>query len=217
MSAFLQSAYLVSAGRLEDLLPRGPAELAFAGRSNVGKSSAINALAGRRRLAFVSRTPGRTQTINFYALGESARLVDLPGYGYARAPRAQRASWEGLVRGYLRSRAARCAVVLVMDSRHAFTPQDEQLIAWLEAAPLLVLLTKADRLSRGARLGSLEQAKRRLGGAVAVRLFSSRTHEGVEDTRRFLEAWLRDWDPAAGIKDPRQRGYKPGAKRLNLD
>ena len=103
MTAFDHAAFLRAAGRVADLPPPGPPEIAFAGRSNVGKSSAINALLGRRGLARTSKTPGRTQTINFYALGEAARLVDLPGYGYARVPQSMRAQWRELVGGYLRS------------------------------------------------------------------------------------------------------------------
>src|SRR2546423_9862452 len=104
MTGFAQAVFLRAAGRIADLPPPGPPEVAFAGRSNVGKSSAINALAGRRRLAFTSKTPGRTQTINFYALGQGSMLVDLPGYGYARVSRELRSQWQALVGAYLRSR-----------------------------------------------------------------------------------------------------------------
>src|SRR5712691_8633279 len=106
MHTFSKAQFLRAAGRAAELLPPGPPEIAFAGRSNVGKSSAINALAGRRSLARTSKTPGRTQTINFYRLGEGARLVDLPGYGYARVPKSMRAQWAELVQSYLRERRA---------------------------------------------------------------------------------------------------------------
>src|SRR5436309_1297292 len=115
MHPFAQATFLRAVGRPAELLPAGVPELAFAGRSNVGKSSAINALCGRRALARTSKTPGRTQTINFYEIGEEARLVDLPGYGYARVSQAVRKEWRELVDAYLRDRTALALVVLVMD------------------------------------------------------------------------------------------------------
>jgi GTP-binding protein len=179
------------------MLPPGPPELAFAGRSNVGKSSAINALLGRKRLAFTSKTPGRTQTINFYALGEEdetqARLVDLPGYGYARVPQALRAQWGELVSAYLSARSSLVGVVVIMDARHPFTPLDRQLLEWLGDARQLVLLSKADKLSRA------EQSALRKKFSDAL-LFSSVTRQGVEECRDLLERWLQQ---AAEIKSPR--------------
>src|ERR671938_1758964 len=124
MSVFARAAFVCAVGRVADLPPGGPAEVAFAGRSNVGKSSAINALCGRRALARTSKTPGRTQTINFYALGEHARLADLPGYGYARVPQALRAHWRELVSAYLQSASRLVGVVVLMDARHPFTALD---------------------------------------------------------------------------------------------
>src|SRR5262245_36746667 len=128
MKAFSQAAFLRAAGRPAELPPPGAPEIAFAGRSNVGKSSALNALLGRRRLARTSKTPGRTQTINSYALGDEALLVDLPGYGYARVPQETRARWKELVSAYLRARPALVAVVVLLDARHPLTPLDRQLI-----------------------------------------------------------------------------------------
>src|SRR5688572_32325871 len=113
MKAFAHAAFLASSGSTADMPPAGPPEIAFAGRSNVGKSSAINALLGRKRLAFTSKTPGRTQTINFYALADAARLVDLPGYGYARAPQALREQWKELAGAYL-TRQTVAGVVVIM-------------------------------------------------------------------------------------------------------
>jgi GTP-binding protein len=180
-------------GRTAELPPPGPPEVAFAGRSNVGKSSAINALLGRKRLAFTSKTPGRTQTINFYDLAGAARLVDLPGYGFARVPQALRAQWQALVGGYLGSRATLAGVVVVMDARHPFTALDEQLLGYLGDTRRLVLLAKADKLARA------EQAalRKKFGDAI---LFSSATRQGVEQTRGLLERWL---EQAAEIKSPR--------------
>jgi len=189
---FSQAQFIAAVGRPEDLPAAGPPEVAFAGRSNVGKSSAINALAGRRRLAFTSKTPGRTQTINFYDLG-AARLVDLPGYGYARVPQAVRAQWQQLVGAYLRSRRPLAGIVVVMDARHPLTPLDRQLLEWLGDARRLLLFSKADKLSRA------EQAT--LGKQFSdALLFSSVTRQGVEECRDLLESWLQQ---AAGIKNPR--------------
>ncbi len=190
MSVFAHAAFLRAAGRGSDLPPPGPPEIAFAGRSNVGKSRAINALAGRRALARTSKTPGRTQTINFYALGDAARLVDLPGYGYARVPRALRMQWRELVGAYLGAAKTLVGVVLLMDSRHPLTSLDEQLIDWLGEARLLVLLTKADKLSRSAQQQVLAQVSQRLR-RHQVTLFSSVTRQGVDECRDLLGEWLR--------------------------
>ena len=189
MRAFTQAVFLRAAGRIAELPPPGPPEVAFAGRSNVGKSSAINALTGRRALARTSKTPGRTQTINFYALGDDARLADLPGYGYARVPQALRAHWRELVGAYLQSANHLAGVVVVMDARHPFTPLDEQLIDWLGDIPSFVLLTKADKLSRSAQATLVAEAARRLGRDRAT-LFSSITRQGVDECRDRVERWL---------------------------
>ena len=199
MPVFAHASFVCAAGRVADLPPPGPPEIAFAGRSNVGKSSAINALVGRKALARTSKTPGRTQTINFYALGEAARLVDLPGYGFARVPQTLRGQWRGLVSAYLASRPALAAVVLVMDARHPLTPLDQQLVAWLGQHRLLALLTKADKLSRRAQHALLTDMRARMSGSE-VTLFSSITRQGVEECRDLLEQWLQQ---AAEIKSPR--------------
>jgi GTP-binding protein len=168
------------------------------GRSNVGKSSAINALAGRKRLAFTSKTPGRTQTINFYALGETARLADLPGYGYAKVPQTVRRQWQELIGAYLKSRSSLTAVVMIMDARHPLTPLDAQLLDWLGEVRILVLLSKADKLPRAEQAATLKNI--RAATKNEVRLFSSVTRQGVEECRDLLESWL---EQAAGIKSPR--------------
>jgi GTP-binding protein len=199
MSVFAHAAFLRAAGRGSDLPPPGPPEIAFAGRSNVGKSSAINALTGRRALARTSKTPGRTQTINFYALADAARLVDLPGYGYARVPQALRMQWRELVGAYLSSAKTMVGVVLLMDSRHPLTSLDEQLIDWLGEVRLLVLLTKADKLSRSAQQQVLARVSQRLR-RHQVTLFSSVTRQGVDECRDLLGEWLQQ---AAKIKSPR--------------
>lgn len=202
MKAFSQASFLASSGSAADLPAAGPPEIAFAGRSNVGKSSAINALLGRKRLAFTSKTPGRTQTINFFALGESARFVDLPGYGFARVPKALRAQWEALVGGYIGSRDTLLGVVVVMDARHPLTPLDLQLLEFLRSVRVLVLLSKADKLGRAEQAAVRKKVSAAVRGEV--RLFSSLTCQGVEECRDLLARWLSAAAPqAAEIKNPR--------------
>lgn len=203
MKAFSQAQFLASSAGPADMPPPGPPELAFVGRSNVGKSSAINALTGRKRLAFTSKTPGRTQTINFFELGAGARLVDLPGYGYAKVPQAVRAGWRTLVGSYVRSRATLAGVVLVMDARHPLTELDLQLIEFLGDVRLLALLSKADKLSRAEQATTLANVSAAL--QAEVRLFSSLTRQGVDECRDLLERWLDSATPRqiAGIKNPR--------------
>jgi len=196
LPAFLHARFLTSAAKPQDFPPAAGPELAFAGRSNVGKSSAINALAGRKRLAFFSKTPGRTQTINFYDLGDRARLADLPGYGYASVPKLLRAGWDALIGGYLAGRRSLAAVVVLMDARHPLTPSDRQFLEWLRPvqASRLVLLSKSDKLTRIERAKTLAAARAALDAAAMtseVMLFSSKSGEGVEETRGLLEQWLR--------------------------
>jgi len=201
MKTFSQAVFLAAAGRPADLPPPGPPELAFAGRSNVGKSSAINALLGRKRLAYTSKTPGRTQTINFYELAGGARLVDFPGYGFARVPRPLRAQWEQLVGDYLAADRALVGVVVVMDARHPLTPLDRQLLGWLGDTRVLLLLTKADKLSRAqlaTTLKTVSSSSRR-----ETMLFSSVTQQGVEECRSLLEQWLA---AGGGNKKPPAKG-----------
>jgi GTP-binding protein len=199
MTVFSQAAFLRAAARAADFPPPGPPEIAFAGRSNVGKSSAINAITGRKALARTSKTPGRTQTINFFTLGEDARLVDLPGYGYARVPQAMRDAWRALVADYLAS-ASVVAVVVVMDARHPLTPLDQQLLGWLGDVPRLLLLSKADKLSRHEQAKLLAGVRSR---DSATLLFSSVTKQGVEEARDLLEQWLQ---AGRGNKKPPVKG-----------
>src|SRR5690349_12260462 len=206
MQPFSSAQFVSSVAELRQLPPGDRPELAFAGRSNVGKSSAINALTGRKRLARISKTPGRTQTLNLYSLGETARLVDLPGYGYARVPQALRARWEALVGGYLHTRASLIAVVVVMDARHPLTALDARLLEWLGPVRVLLLLSKCDKLSRREQAASLEETRTRVAGRVGetkVQLFSSLTRQGVDECRDLLELWLQQ---VAGIKMPPVKG-----------
>jgi len=192
--AFSNVVFFKSVASLQEL-PESDGEIAFAGRSNAGKSSALNALTGRRRLAFVSKTPGRTQLINFYRVGERSFLTDLPGYGYARVPAAARADWETLLGGYLKTRDALRGLALVMDARHPLTDLDRRMLAWFAPTgkPVHVLLTKADKLSRSAALQTLAAVRRELaahGPATTAQLFSSLKHTGIEDAEGVLAAWL---------------------------
>ena len=200
LSAFLQARFLTSAATPQDFPPESGPEVAFAGRSNVGKSSAINALAGRKRLAFFSKTPGRTQTINFFDLGELARLADLPGYGYATAPRALRAGWDALIGGYLTERRSLTAVVVLTDARHPLTANDRHFMEWLRpvGARRLVLLSKSDKLTHAERVKTLASTRAALDKAAMtseIMLFSSKSGEGVEQARGLLEAWLQNKKP----------------------
>jgi len=190
MKALSQAVFWRSAARPADLPPPGAPEIALAGRSNVGKSSALNALTGRKALARVSKTPGRTQTINFFTLGEAGLLVDLPGYGYARVPLTMRARWGELVGSYVRSRESLVGVVVLVDARHPLMPLDRQLIAWLgDERRKLILLTKADKLSRTEQRKVLHEVRADLP-RDEVRLFSSVSGHGVEECRDLLEHWL---------------------------
>ena len=167
------------------------AEIAFAGRSNAGKSSAINTLTGRRRLAYVSKTPGRTQLINFFSLDGRAFLVDLPGYGYAGVPGEVRQHWGTLVGDYIATRESLAGVVVVMDARHPLMPLDRQLIGWLRDAgrPVHVLLTKADKLSKQAARATLDRVRRELAALwpqSTAQLFSSLKGEGIQEAAATL-------------------------------
>ncbi len=209
MKMFLRAAFVASAGTPDQFPPEGLPEVAILGRSNVGKSSALNALTGRKRLAFASKAPGRTQTVNFYALGGTGRLVDLPGYGYARVPEAVRAGWDRLVGGYLSGRRSLVGVVVLMDARRPLTPQDQRLIEWMRplAVERLYLLTKSDKLSRPAGSEALRNASKVLAAkAEEVLLFSSASGAGVEDARERLAQWLHAAEAAAGNKRPPVKG-----------
>jgi GTP-binding protein len=198
MKALSQAEFWRAAGRPADLPPPGAPEIALAGRSNVGKSSALNALTGRRALARVSKTPGRTQTINFFTLGEAGLLVDLPGYGYARVPQALRAQWGELVGSYVRSRECLVGVVVLIDARRPLMPLDRQLLGWLgDARQKLVLLTKADKLPRAEQKKTLQAVRAQLP-RDEVRLFSSVSKQGLDESRDLLERWL-----AAGRENKR--------------
>lgn len=195
MPIFRNARFEISIAKPGDLpKPFGP-EVAFAGRSNAGKSSAINTLAGHTRLAFVSKTPGRTQLINYFRLNCGAALVDLPGYGYAQVPEQIRRQWQGLLEGYLRGRPNLIGLILIMDSRHPLTALDRQMLDWYAPSgrPVHVLLTKSDKLSRGEAQSTLLQVRRELSGwgpQVTAQLFSSLKKSGIEEAEGMVSAWL---------------------------
>lgn len=195
MLDFRRAQFLTSAHNRAQWPPDAGLEAAFAGRSNSGKSSALNAIADQRQLARVSKTPGRTQLINFFALDERCRLVDLPGYGYAKVTAAVRADWERMVGGYLQSRRSLRGLMLVMDIRQPLTELDLELLVWCRGAglPVHILLSKADKLNRGPGLTALRQVEAAVaatGGAVSVQLFSALKRDGVEAARAILSGWL---------------------------
>ncbi|HSW83668.1 MAG TPA: ribosome biogenesis GTP-binding protein YihA/YsxC [Usitatibacter sp.] len=203
--ALSKAAYTLSVHDPSKLPAPGAAEIAFAGRSNAGKSSAINTLTGRKRLAYVSKTPGRTQLINFFSLDGRAFLVDLPGYGYSGVPAEVREHWELLVGEYIANRESLAVVVVVMDARHPLTPLDRQLLSWLREAgrPAHVLLTKADKLSKQAGRVTLDRVRRELAHLVpqsTAQLFSSLKGDGVDEAAGTLArlAAAKNKAPAKG-------------------
>lgn len=194
MNPFQQLSFAVSVARLADL-PPSVREVAVGGRSNAGKSSLLNALAQRRRIAYVSKTPGRTREINFFRCGDGRFIVDLPGYGYARVPLAVREAWGELVSGYLRARPSLAGVVLLMDVRHPLTPLDWQLLDFLQQSgkPVHAVLTKADKLSRqqaSRTLAAAREALDREAPQVSLQLFSSVTRQGADELVERLAHWL---------------------------
>jgi GTP-binding protein len=194
---YRRAQFLTSAARLRDCPPDNGWEVAFAGRSNAGKSSAINSLTAQSGLARTSKTPGRTQLLNFFALSDEQRLVDLPGYGFARVPKAVKDAWTRELERYLSERQSLRGLVLLIDCRHPLKPWDRQMLAWAEAAamPVHILLTKADKLKRGpakATLMQVERECRQWTQGVSVQLFSALQHTGHKELIRVLDAWLTD-------------------------
>jgi GTP-binding protein len=168
-------------------------EVAFAGRSNVGKSSVLNAVTGNHRLARTSKTPGRTQQLNFFTVGAGLRLVDLPGYGYARVPGKIKLHWAKVMQAYFETRKSLAGLMLIMDIRHLLKPYDEQMLVWCINAdlPVHVLLNKADKLSRGASIKALQTLKTRYKDCkFSAQLFSAQDGTGVEEARDKLDEWL---------------------------
>ena len=216
MPLFQQAVFLTTVANLRDLPQDSVREVAFAGRSNAGKSSTINTLAGRVRLAYVSKTPGRTQHLNYFTLADGKYFVDLPGYGYAKAPEAIRSQWEGLIGPYLNKRDQ---LVVIMDIRRPMTDLDLRLIDWFRPTgrPIHILLSKADKLSRQEQTKALKSVKAEVatwGDAdlYSVQLFSSLKKTGVEEAEGVLAGWLEIEIKAKENKGPPDKGG-PGAKK----
>ena len=196
MSIFQKTTFYTSVNHLQNLPPAVGVEVAFAGRSNAGKSSAINTLTNRGRLAFVSKTPGRTQLINFFQLEHGLFLVDLPGYGYAKVPITIRKHWEHLLSTYLQTRKVLYGLVLIMDARHPLTPLDIQMLDWFAVTgkPVHILLTKVDKLKRQQANNTMREVSAYLEKSYplsSVQLFSSMTARGVEEAKAVLANWFR--------------------------
>ena len=189
-----QAVYLSGHPRVEVCPPDRGVEVAFAGRSNVGKSSLINALCERRSLARTGAAPGRTRLLHFFAIDDTCRLVDLPGYGFARASKAERAGWQRMVEGYLQSRRSLARLMLLMDVRHPLRDSDQQLLEWCSSAnlPVHVLLNKADKLSRSKAQRVLTELRGELRreGEPPISLVSARTGLGLEAVRDALRTYL---------------------------
>jgi GTP-binding protein len=194
-SVYHQAKFMLSASQLSEAPEDQGKEVAFAGRSNAGKSSAINTLTRQNGLARISKTPGRTQLLNFFEIDEQRKFVDLPGYGYAKVPLAVKKKWHKMMETYLHKRDALCGIVLVMDVRHPLTDFDMQMIEWSEYTqlPLHILLTKADKLNFGAAKNTLFKVQKELSdvdATVTLQLFSSLKKTGIDDVHQVLDQWF---------------------------
>lgn len=204
MTQFAEVRFIKSAHKPGDFPAEAGREVAFAGRSNAGKSSAINSITGRRGLARTSKTPGRTQLINFFGLDDHRRIVDLPGYGFARVPAEVRDHWRSLMQDYFRDRKSLAGVVLIVDIRRGLGEFDRQMLDWAMSSgcPVHILLTKSDKLKRGGVAKVVLETEQALAkdyaanatASLSLQAFSSLKHDGIEDARDILRDWL---SPAA--------------------
>jgi GTP-binding protein len=193
MSTYPSAKFVTSAAEAHQLAADTGREIAFAGRSNAGKSSAINAITERAGLARVSRTPGRTQLINFFELAPDKRLVDLPGYGFAKVPEQVRARWLALMEHYFEVRESLAGLILIVDSRRGLGAQDTAMLEWARARarPAHVLLSKSDKLNRRDTLAVLRDTSAACSeAAITVQLFSAHQRTGLEEARAVVERWL---------------------------
>ena len=193
---YSNSVFLVSVPQIGLAPPDEGFEVAFAGRSNAGKSSAINAITARKALARTSKTPGRTQQLIFFEVDAQRRIVDLPGYGYAKVPAAVQRKWQMAMEAYFSRRRSLMGIFLLMDIRHPMTEFDQQMIRWCDARklPVHIALTKADKLKRGAAKNALLGTKKRLHEAsvpVSIQLFSATQKTGVDQAHEVLDRWLQ--------------------------
>jgi GTP-binding protein len=193
MSLFPHIKFLLGAAQPKQFPDDVGAEVAIAGRSNAGKSSAINAIVARQALARSSKTPGRTQQINFFELVPGERLVDLPGYGFAKVPVNMRQHWGALLTSYFNQRSCLGGAIVVMDARHPLTDIDTQMLdlAAARALPIHILLTKADKLSRSVAMKTLAEVRKALNGRATVQLFSATAKTGVDEAREVLRTMLK--------------------------
>ena len=196
MSLFSQLEFRYAVHQTADMPPDVGAEVAFAGRSNAGKSTAINALANRRKLAFVSKTPGRTQAINFFDMGNHCSLVDLPGYGYAKVPKPEQERWDALISTYITNRNALILLVIVVDARHGLKPLDWQMLDWLAPTgkAVHILLTKSDKLTRQectVVLQRTEEELKQYPGEATAQIFSGANKIGVKQAQAVVARWLK--------------------------
>ena len=192
MSHYPEAEFIKSANALKQFVPDTGAEIAVAGRSNAGKSSAINIIVNRRQFARTSKTPGRTQLINFFGLREQERLVDLPGYGFAKVSDKMRFHWRALIADYFEARQSLRGLFLIIDIRRQITPFDQQMLSFAEqvSLPTHVLLTKADKLKRGQAATALLEVRRDLGDVATVQHFSALTRQGEDEARSKLDEFL---------------------------
>ena len=192
--SFPSTQFVLSVANLAQLPPDQDYEVAFAGRSNAGKSSALNAITGHKKLAKTSKTPGRTQLLNFFNIDTEHRLVDLPGYGYAKVSQVIKERWQKTLSQYLTSRQSLCGLVLIMDIRHPFKETDQQMLAWAaqDQLPIHILLTKADKVSRSEANKILFSAERFISQYphASLQLFSSTHQIGLDPARKHILGWL---------------------------
>lgn len=200
MNLFHHAKFYTTVNHLKDL-PATTAEIAFVGRSNAGKSSAINTLTNHTRLAYVSKTPGRTQHINFFELANGRFMVDLPGYGYAQVPEAVRQHWVTLLGNYLQTRSQLIGLILIMDIRHPLKELDKRMLDFFAVTkqPVHILLSKADKLSKNEQIKTLAMVKKLLQPYVArqqvtVQLFSSLKKQGIDEVNDIVAAWFSQHD-----------------------
>jgi len=190
-----QAKFMLSASKVSEAPEDQGKEIAFAGRSNAGKSSALNTLTRQNALARISKTPGRTQLLNFFEIDEQRKFVDLPGYGYAKVPLAVKKQWHKMMESYLHQRTALCGIILVSDVRHPLTDFDMQMIEWCEYTklPLHMLLTKSDKLNYGAAKNTLLKVQRELQDRdveISLQLFSSLKKTGIDEIHEVLDQWF---------------------------
>ena len=192
MSQYPQARFITSANATSQFVPDTGVEVAVAGRSNAGKSSAINIIVNQRQFARTSKTPGRTQLVNFFALREEQRLVDLPGYGFARVSDARREHWGELLSDYFRVRESLKGLLLIVDIRRQLKDYDRQMMAFAKEVnlPIHILLTKADKLKKGQAAKALLEVKKEVAGRATVQHFSALTRQGEDTAREMLEKFL---------------------------